>query len=49
VPGDDWAEIAGPIGEHSPVAVREALADLVAEGLAEAHPRSPGRVRLPVA
>jgi A/G-specific adenine glycosylase len=48
-PGEGWAEFADPIGDHPVEAVREALAGLVTEDLAEAHPSIPGVARLPIA
>jgi hypothetical protein len=46
-PGDDWVRFADPIGDHEPSAVREAIARLVRDGLAEVHPDDPVAARLP--
>ena len=47
LPDGAWEVVAGPIGDHDPVAVESAIADLTGEGMIER--RSDGAIRLPSA
>jgi A/G-specific adenine glycosylase len=46
-PGEGWVRLEEPIGTHDRAAVARAAARLVGDGLAEADPQDPVRLRLP--
>ena len=46
VPDDEWAAVAGPIGEHSEKVIDRALSTMESEGLIERDRADSGRVRL---
>ena len=46
-PGQEWVEVAGPIGIHQENVVARVLNDLAREGMVELRETGPLRARLP--